>query len=541
MVLQQVTAEVELYIRSGYPCLALLSSEEVRCEEIVATVAKRLNRRVYTWSMTNGWTLDGKRSELKSEGYALRDEVGANTSSQETQRNTYPVTALEEVIQDCRGREVLLHLKDLHTFFEEPKLVRKLLDLITAGETWTVLFSCPAVNLPSLMEKEVTLVEVPLPDEEELREVLVSNLRRLAQASGQAVSVPQRLVERVLKAALGLTRRQADCVFRLAVANDNEFTEEDLDLIAQQKRQIIAKSGILEYYERSEQLDEVGGLDGLKTWLMQRQDAFSDKARAYGLPQPKGVFLLGVQGCGKSMISKAIASQWHMPLLRLDVGALFSSYIGRSEENLRNALRVAESVAPAVLWIDEIEKGFSGVQSSGNTDAGTTARVFGTFITWMQEKKNPVFVVATANSIDDLPPELLRKGRFDEIFFVDLPTLRERRDIVRIHIQRKGRDPNRFDIEQIARAADGFSGAEIEQALIAAMYHGFAQRREFETGDLVGALQETLPLSQTLASKIQALREWAGRRARRATTPDDQLPPEPSPTGRLRLIDPNAG
>jgi SpoVK/Ycf46/Vps4 family AAA+-type ATPase len=509
--MKDLLAELELLIRSAFRCLGLVSPEEDRCTELTVAAAKRVGRPVYVWSLTSGWTLaDGTPIDPRTGSYQLAGEASPP-------RRPSLADALLEVRDHARGRPLVLLLRDLTTCFDEPKVVRALLDVVSAREEWTVVFSAAAIKLPGALEKEVALVDVPLPDEQELHEVLMKNLRSLASSRG-TFKVPQQLLENVVRAALGLTRRQADAVFRRAIQDDNEFTEDDLDRIAAQKRQIIAQSGVLEFVEQREDLRSVGGLDGLKGWLRQRQSAFSERARAYGLPQPKGMFLLGVQGCGKSLVSKAIASYWHMPLLRLDVGALFSSYIGKTEENLRNSLRVAESIAPCALWVDEIEKGFAGVSGSGSADAGTSARVFGSFITWMQEKSKPVFVVATANSIEHLPPELLRKGRFDEIFFVDLPTPRERLDILRIHIERRGRQARRYDLERLAHASEGFSGAELEQAIVAAMYRAFPEEREFTTADLLQAIAETVPLSRTMADKLSHLRSWAGQRARWATT-----------------------
>jgi SpoVK/Ycf46/Vps4 family AAA+-type ATPase len=245
--------------------------------------------------------------------------------------------------------------------------------------------------------------------------------------------------------------------------------------------------------------------------------AFGDKAREYGLPQPRGVLLLGVQGCGKSLTAKAIASHWRLPLLRLDVGSVFSPYVGGSEANMRKALATAEALAPVVLWLDEVEKGFGGTSGSGNADAGASLRVFSTFLTWMQERKRPVFVVATANRIAELPPELLRKGRFDEIFFVDLPTPKEREAIFEIHLRKRRRDPRSFDVAAVSRATDGFNGAEVELALVSAMYAGFSAGREVSTEDVLTAARETVPLSTTMAEDIAALRMWAKTRARSAS------------------------
>jgi SpoVK/Ycf46/Vps4 family AAA+-type ATPase len=527
--------ELELLVRSSFRCLGLVSAEEDRCTELVCAVAKRVGRPIYVWSVTSGWALpDGTPIDPKTGSYQLTPDDG-----EPHPRRAGLADALGDVRDHARGRPLVLLLRDLPAFLDEPKVVRMLLDLVTAREEWTVVFSAPAIKLPSLLEKEVALVDVPLPDEKDLHEVLMKNLRALATAKG-SFRVTQQLLEDVVRAALGLTRRQADCVFRRAIQDDHEFTEADLDKIGAQKRQIIAQSGVLEFVERKEELGAVGGLDGLKSWLSMRQAAFSEKARAYGLPQPKGMFLLGVQGCGKSLVAKAIASHWHMPLLRLDVGALFSSYIGKTEENLRNSLRVAESISPCVLWIDEIEKGFSGVSGSGSADAGTSARVFGSFITWMQEKTRPVFVVATANAIEHLPPELLRKGRFDEIFFVDLPTARERVDILQIHIERRGRQPRRYDLERLALMSDGFSGAELEQAIVAAMYRAFPEDREFTTTDVLGAIGETVPLSRTMADQIQHLRAWASQRARWATTRPDPADPRQGRGPAARITAPEA-
>lgn len=500
--MKDLVAEVELLVRSAFRCIGLVSHEEDRCTELAVAAAKRVGRAVYVWSMTSGWTLpDGTPIDPRTGSYLLAGEPAAP-------RKPNLAEALLEVRDHARGRPLVLLLRDLTACFDEPKAVRALIDILTAPEEWTVVFSAPVIKLPGPLEKEVALVDIPLPDERELHEVLIKNLRALASSKG-SFKVPQQLIENVVRAALGLTRRQADAVFKRAIQDDHEFTEDDLDRIAAQKRQIIAQSGVLEFVDQREDLRSVGGLDGLKAWLHQRQAAFSERARAYGLPQPKGLFLLGVQGCGKSLVSKAIASYWHVPLLRLDVGALFSSYIGKTEENLRTSLRVAESIAPCALWVDEIEKGFAGVSGSGSADAGTSARVFGTFITWMQEKTRPVFVVATANSIEHLPPELLRKGRFDEIFFVDLPGPEARRQIIEIHLKKRKRDPGRFDLDRLVAASEGFSGAEIEQAIITALHDVFAAKRELDTDAVVRAMKTSPPLSVTMAEKIADLREWA--------------------------------
>ncbi|MFO0872451.1 MAG: AAA family ATPase [Phycisphaerales bacterium] len=324
----------------------------------------------------------------------------------------------------------------------------------------------------------------------------------------------------LIRAASGLTLQEAENVFAKTLVNDGRLAAEDVSTVSSEKQQIVRKSGLLEYHDattarRRRRPDQPA--NGLK----RRSMAFTERARQFGLPAPKGVLLVGVQGCGKSLCAKAVSREWNMPLLRFDVGRVFSSLVGSSEENIRRAIAVAESIAPTVLWIDEIDKAFAGTSGSGGSDGGTSARVMSTLLTWLSEKTKPVFVLATANDISQLPPELLRKGRLDEIFFVDLPALAERRVIVRIHLAKRGRDAANFDVEALAVAADGFSGAEIEQAVISALYDAFALGRELTTDDVLQAMRETVPLSRTMSERIASLRAWADGRARFATRAEE--------------------
>ena len=304
-----------------------------------------------------------------------------------------------------------------------------------------------------------------------------------------------------------------------------------VQLVAGEKERIIKQSQVLEYYKPDAHLADVGGLDNLKQWLQRRGQAFGPGARKFGLDAPKGVLLLGVQGCGKSMVAKAVAASWQFPLLRFDMGKVFGGFVGQSEGNMRSALQIAEALAPCVLWIDEIEKGLAGMGSSDRSDGGITARVVGTLLTWMQEKRDPVFVVATANRIEMLPPELLRKGRFDEIFFVDLPTTRVRAEILRIHLQRKKRDPDEFDLAALAEQSLGYSGAELEEAIREGLTEAYADGRELRTEDIAGALRATFPLSQTMGESIDELRDWARVRARLASP--ESAEPLPKPADRV--------
>ncbi|MBI3099848.1 MAG: AAA family ATPase [Planctomycetes bacterium] len=484
--------ELDLYIRSRYPVIYVTTWEEERAERVLTEVAQPLGKELHVWTSSEGFR-------------------GIDASC------TGPLEALDMIARS--GARAVFVLKDFHVYLEDAKVIRRMRDLVALLKKSfkTVVLLSPQSKVPVELEKDFVVLPLPLPDAGELRAVLTNFLKSLDGARGVRIDTNEALMERVVKASLGLTEAQAANVYAKAIVNDRAFSMDDLPLISGEKKQVLLQTGLLEYYDSDQSVADIGGLDELKRWLGERNDAFSEKARAYGLPEPKGVLLLGVQGCGKSLCSKAIAAVWKLPLLRFDVGAVFGKFMGQSEENMRKALSIAESLAPAVLWFDEIEKGLSGMKGSAAADSGTTARVFGTFLTWMQEKTKPVFVVATANSIEDMPPELLRKGRFDEIFFVDLPTLSERQTIFDIHLRRRKRDAKKFDVVRLAREGDQFSGAEIEQAIVSAMYTAFAQNREFTTDDVSRSIAETVPLARTMAEKIEELREWAKWRTRPAS------------------------
>ena len=494
MAQSEVDTELETLIRARYPIIYVVSWEEKRVEEALRAITKARNKKMYQWTVTQGMVLNPLN----------RDEATRD-----------PLAALDFVMES-RDQAVFL-LKDFHPFLNDTSLVRRLRDLTYALKTSykTLILLSPVLKLPPELEKEITVVDYALPSLEDLGKLLdsiIESVRTNPQVQTQMTTEER---EQVLQAALGLTATEAENVFAKSLVERRKF---DTDVILSEKEQIIRKSAILEYYRTSDAFADVGGLDLLKDWMDKRTVAFTEKARDYGLPAPKGILILGVQGCGKSLSSKAIASLWKLPLLRMDVGKIFGGIVGQSEENIRKAIRVAESTAPNIVWIDELEKGFSGTQSSGISDGGTTARVFGTFLAWLQDKTAPCFVVATANDVSALPPELLRKGRFDEIFFVDLPDEPEREEIFNIHLKKRRRDPANFDLKALAKATNGYSGAEIEQAIIAAMYDAFNQDRDILTDDILKAAKQSIPLSETMKEKIDILRFWAETRARPASS-----------------------
>jgi ATP-dependent 26S proteasome regulatory subunit len=489
--------ELEILVKAQYPLIYLVTSEEERAEQAITKIAQlnTQHRRVFVWTVTHGMIEYGQ-------------------PRQTSQHNTVsPEAAIEWVV---RQRETGIYIfKDLHPFITSAPVTRWLRDAIASfkGTEKIIVLMSPFQEVPIELEKDVVVLDFPLPDMGELDEVLSQHLEKIKNRR-----TTTEVREKLLKAALGLTKDEAEKVYRKAYVKASKLTEEEVEIVLSEKKQLIRRNGILEYIEEDETINAVGGLEELKKWLKQRSNAFTERARGYGLPQPKGMLILGVPGCGKSLIAKTTSRLWSLPLLRLDMGRVYDgSMVGRSEANLRNALKTAESISPAILFIDELDKAFAGGTGSADSDGGTSSRIFGSFLTWMQEKTSPVFVMATANRIERLPGEFLRKGRFDEIFFVDLPTPEERQDIFNIHLTKRRSDISRFDLEQLAKVSDGFSGAEIEQALIAAMYEAFAQDREFTQLDIIAAIKATLPLSRTMTEQVTALRDWARQRARPAS------------------------
>ncbi|MGD6978850.1 AAA family ATPase [Citricoccus sp. CH26A] len=515
--------DLELLLKARYPTLYIESFEETRVLEEIVSVASdtnrlRIARPVWQWTLTEG---------LISPDRAVQP----NTQD--------PGRALDWILQHHPSRAVFV-FHDLHALLgdgsgrsADASLVRRLRDIARdfqfGDEPRVLIIVAPVLRIPPELEKEWTIVDFPLPSQLEIRQVLDNMIKRNSDNDRLRVEVDDEGRERLSKAAMGLTLHEAENAFARAMVEDGVLSNSAVEVVLDEKRQAIRKSGLLEFVSSEVGLDDVGGLQNLKRWLAKRSDSWMAEAKDYCLPAPRGVLITGVPGCGKSLSAKAVAATWGLPLLRLDIGRVFAGLVGSSEHNMRSAIRAAEATAPCVLWIDEIEKGFSGVSGLSH-DSGTSSRVFGSFLTWMQEKTLPVFVIATANSVDVLPPEFLRKGRFDEIFFVDLPTETERRQVWNVHLARRlentkvAGDISVSEVltDQLAEVTEGYSGAEIEQAVIAGLFDAFADRRSLTKSDLERAVRNMVPLSVTQAEQVSAIREWAARRAVAATTTEDR-------------------
>jgi len=480
--------EIRLYLRARVALIVLVTVEEQRALAVLDEVRRGRDPRsdLIVWDIADRFS--------SKAGDQMPDAAD-------------PVTALDKVRERAAkapDRRDLYVLKDFHEFWaKDPRVRRKLRNLaqqlVYTGSSLVV--TTPSRSVPAELRDEAVILEMPLPDEESLRREL-DDLVKTTKGIRSQLTEHGRV--RLAQAALGLTAAQAKRAFAKAIVRDEVLDDRDIDAVLSEKKAVIKESRALEFYAADETLDDVGGLDALKKWLNLRERAFGSEAAAYGLPAPKGLALIGIPGTGKSLTAKMIGGLWRMPLLRLDVGALFGSLVGESEERVRRALQLAETVAPCVLWIDEMEKGFG----TGDLDGGTSRRVFGTILTWMQEKTDPVFVVATANDVTALPPEAMRRGRFDEVFFLDLPTEPERREIIAVHLRKRRRDPAAFDIYHLAQVSDGYTGAELEQAIIDAMYQAFAEGRDVHTADITAATGRTVPLSRSQREVIEHLRAW---------------------------------
>ncbi|MDB9528206.1 AAA family ATPase [Oscillatoria sp. CS-180] len=476
--------ELLLLLRARYPVIYVSTLEEERVEQVIAATVQELgNRSLYIWDF-----VDGYQGNPNDQGIARRN----------------PLQALEHIEKLPQSVAALFILRDYHRFLDDVAISRKLRNLARRlkSQPKNILLVAPQIDVPDDLAETVTIVEFALPGVDEIK----AEVSRLL--SSLNVYLSPKDLDTLVQSCQGLSIERIRRVLARGIAAKGTFQPDDIDLVLEEKRQTIRQTQILDFYPAKEQISDIGGLDNLKDWLLRRGNAFSEKARSYGLPHPRGLLLVGIQGTGKSLTAKAIAHHWHLPLLRLDVGRLFAGLIGESESRTRQMIQIAEALAPCILWIDEIDKAFAGVDGRG--DSGTSSRVFGTFITWMAEKTSPVFVVATANNIQSLPPELLRRGRFDELFFVGLPSQDERKSIYEVHLNRlRAHNLQSYDIERLAYETPSFSGAEIEQAIVEAMHIGFSQDRDFTTDDILEAASQIVPLARTAQEQVEALQTWA--------------------------------
>jgi len=485
---------LEQLLRARYPLVYAPTYEPDHIVDLITRAAAATLRPVRAWTVTRG----------------IWDPLDPNDV---TSTDHHPAEAMAELLKPIYSGFVII-LIDMIDHLQEPTALRLVRDLVQsqADQNGQVVMIDHRQDLPAVLEYHAVQFKPSLPDEAAIDQMLRDVVKREHQRRSITARITRSAFQTIVRNLMGLTLRQAERVIMHAIAEDDSFSDEDVNQVLAQKRQLLHKDGLLDYVEAPVTLDDIAGMSRLKEWLARRQHSLSDAARDYGLQPPRGLLMLGIPGAGKSLCAKAVATAWGRPLLRLDPSVLYDRYIGESEQRLRSALEQAEAMSPIILWIDEIEKGFASSAAQAS-DGGLSQRMFGTMLTWMQEHTEPVFLIATANNIDALPPELLRKGRFDEIFFVDAPTREVRSAIFRIHLKRRGKVPAAFDLAKLAEASDGFTGAEIEQAVVAGLHTAFDDNaRPPTTEDIYNAVKATSPLSVTMAEKLDKLRQWAANR-----------------------------
>jgi SpoVK/Ycf46/Vps4 family AAA+-type ATPase len=491
--------ELALFLKARYPIIYINTIEEDRVEYVIRkNVKTNLNRSIYSWDFVDGYT-----NNPNNEGFAKRN----------------PLQALELVERLNAETPALFLLKDFNRFLTDLSISRKLRNIsrILKLQPKTIIIIGSDLNVPKELQDLITVVEFQLPSKDEISQ----ELSRLINSLN--IKIDSQLFENLASACQGLSLERIRRVLSKIIATYKTIDDNSIVVLLSEKKQIIRQTEILEYYSVNEKITNLGGLDNLKDWLKKRKTAFGIQASNYGLPTPRGLLLIGIQGTGKSLTAKAIANEWKLPLLKLDVGKLFGGIVGESESRLRQMINVAETISPCILWIDEIDKAFTNTESKG--DSGTSNRVLATFISWLSEKTKPVFVIATANNIDLLPLEIIRKGRFDEIFFLDLPKQEEREEIFKIHLQEfRPNTWESFEYSKLAQDSDSFSGAEIRQSIIEGMYHAFYEKREFTTDDICLALSELIPLALLESDQMKRLQNWASSgRIRLASSKDIYL------------------
>ena len=511
-VYQALIEQFDLLLRAKYPLIYIVTAEEEPVEDILIEVVLQSSpsRRILFWDIARGWS--DNNADKGSVMAALSRIAQRDKASKDDDNVLYVLRDLHPILKYPHHDRHIPIIRELKNLARDLKLDRR-----------TIALTSHVLEIPPELTEEITAIDFPLPAIAEIEYLIKQKI------SSNKLNLSNLAWEQLVKACQGLSRTRIQRVLAKAIAEKEQVNDSDIDAVLAEKQQAIRQTGILEFFTVNESLKNVGGLDNLKQWVRIRRDAFTEEAKRYGIPTPKGVLLVGIQGTGKSLSAKTIANEWRLPLLRLDIGRLFGSFVGESESRMRQMIQLAEATAPCVLWIDEIDKAFGNASISVDGDSGASRRVFGTLITWMQEKTAPVFIVATANNVRILPAELLRKGRFDEIFFLNLPTESERQEIFKVHLQKLR--PSRlreFDLFLLARHTKNFSGAEIEQVIIDGIHRAFGRgsagnREDFTTEDIISAIEETVPLAAIASQQIESLKQWAAESGARTASNDEQL------------------
>jgi len=555
---------LKVLINSSTPIVVMETSEEMRAVSMVRAACAELNMATFEWSIADGLVRCGAGGSVETQKIPPQARVDQATAwtrvahgqpqtrtvlspgSGEAERLTRammsamgpesaaaaaaggsiyntrePVQALANM--ESMTIEAVFILKDFHRHMDDPVVVRRLRDVGQkfSANRRTLVITAPELTVPPELATLVEYFDLPLPDRDRLHDIIHETFTRLSKTYTLKLQLDAAGVDAMSANLRGLTEEEAERAISQAVVTRYALCPETITDVVEAKKQLLRHSGMLEFIEAADNMASVGGLENLKRWLQQRRGAWEDSAREFGLEPPRGMIVLGVQGCGKSLCARAVAGEWKLPLVKFDTSAVYDKYIGETEKRIRKVFQVAEGLAPCVLWIDELEKVFAGSgPDSASADAGVSSRLLASFLSWMQDRKAPVFVAATCNNVTVLPPELIRKGRFDELFFVDLPNQAERKQIFAIQLSKRKRDPADFDLEKLAAAARGYSGAEIDAAVQGGLYAAYSEKKQLTTQSLLDALAQTVPLSTTRAEEIAALREWARTRAVPASAPD---------------------
>jgi hypothetical protein len=524
-----VLDRLKVLIDSSTPIVVMETVEETRAVRLVRVACSALNLATFEWSIASGLMRSGSNAEFSIDsgdffgdgvgrGAGRAGAPGAPSAEEQNTKALYNSREPAQMLANLEGLtiEAAFILKDFHRHMDDPVVVRRLRDVGQKFSTnrRTVILMGPRVTIPAELASLVEFLELPLPDRQRLRQLIDETVVRVAKSHTLQRKLDAGGMDALAENMRGLTEEEAERALSQALVTRYAICPETVTDVIEAKKALLKRQEMLEFVPSTDSMTSVGGLDNLKHWLGERRGAWEDKAREFGLEPPRGVIILGVQGCGKSLCARAVAGEWKLPLVKFDTAAIYDKYIGETEKRIQKVFKVAESLAPCVLWIDELEKVFAGSgPDSASADAGVSSRLLASFLSWMQDRRAPVFVAATCNNVTVLPPELIRKGRFDELFFVDLPSQAERKQIFAIQLKKRKRDPAEFDLDRVAAAARGFSGAEIESAVQTAMYAAFAQKQEVSTQALLDALAGTVPLSTTRAEEIQDLRAWAKERA----------------------------